>query len=133
MILHYAISDGFDFLGFNIKLYNDIVLVKPAGKRVKRLRDKIGEIISTNQAASAEKVIEALNPVIRGWCNYYRFVNSTDTFDNLSHWIWGRLWQWTERRHHDKGKQWRKNSTCCPHAADSAFHQSRKIPLRDKL
>lgn len=103
------ISDGFDFLGFNIKLYNDIVLVKPAGKRVKRIRDKIGEIISTNQAASAEKVIEALNPVIRGWCNYYRFVNSTDTFDNLSHWIWGRLWQWTERRHHDKGKQWRKN------------------------
>ena len=103
------ISDGFDFLGFNIKLYKNIVLVKPAEKRVKRLRDKIGEIIAAKQAASAEKVIEALNPVIRGWCNYYRFVNSADTFNNLSNWIWGRLWQWAVRRHHDKGKRWCKN------------------------
>ncbi|UKI34869.1 MAG: hypothetical protein L6W00_00380 [Lentisphaeria bacterium] len=110
------ISDGFDFLGFNIKLYKNIVLVKPAEKRVKRLRDKIGEIIAAKQAASAEKVIEALNPVIRGWCNYYRFVNSADTFNNLSNWIWGRLWQWAVRRHHDKGKRWCKKIDTLPNS-----------------
>ena len=102
------ISDGFDFLGFNLRLYKDILLIGPSEKRVKRLRDKIGEIITSKQADSAERLIEALNPVIRGWCNYYRFVNSNDTFDNLSHWIWGKLWQWAKRRHPGKGKRWRK-------------------------
>ncbi len=103
------ISDGFDFLGFNIRLYKDTVLMKPAEKRVKRLRDKIGEIITLKQGDSAEKLIEALNPVIRGWCNYYRFVNSTDTFEALSHWLWDRLWYWATRRHPHKGKRWIKD------------------------
>ena len=103
------ISDGFDFLGFNIRLYKNTLLIKPSEKRVKRLRDKIGEIINSRQTDSAENLINVLNPVIRGWCNYYRFVNSTDTFNSLTHWLWERLWYWATRRHHQKGKKWVKD------------------------
>lgn len=103
------ISDGFDFLGFNIRLYQNTVLIKPSEKRVKRLRDKVGEIITSKQGDSAENLIKALNPVIRGWCNYYRFVNSSDTFSALGHWLEERLWQWTARRHPHKSNGWRKN------------------------
>ena len=103
------IRDGFDFLGFNIRLYNDTVLVKPSEKRVKRLRDKIGEIIASKNGNSAEKLIEALNPVIRGWCNYYRLVNSSDTFATVSHWLWEKLWHWAKRRHPNKSSRWRNN------------------------
>lgn len=103
------IRDGFDFLGFNLRLYKDILLVEPSGKRVKRMRDRIGEIISSRQGASAEKLIEDLNPVIRGWCNYYRFVNSANTFNVLRRWIWDRLWDWAKRRHRDKSKRWIKD------------------------
>ena len=103
------ISDGFDFLGFNLRLYKNIMLVEPSEKRVKRMRDRIGEIISSRQGASAEKLIEALTPVIRGWCNYYRFANSTNTFNVLRRWIWDRLWDWAKRRHRDKSKGWIKD------------------------
>ena len=102
------IKDGFDFLGFNIRLYKDTVLIKPSEKRVKRLRDKIGEIISSKHGDSAENLIKTLNPIIRGWCNYYRFVNSSGTFTTLNHWLWERLWQWATRRHPNKSNGWRK-------------------------
>ena len=100
------IRDGFDFLGFNIRLHKETLLVEPSEKRVKRMRDRIGEIITSRQGSSAEKLIEALNPVIRGWCNYYRFVNSANTFNALRRWLWERLWDWARRRHKDKSKRW---------------------------
>ena len=71
-----SITEGFDFLGFTIREYKRTVLITPAEKRMKRLRDKIGETITRMQGKSAEELIEALNPIIRGWTNYYRYVNS---------------------------------------------------------
>ncbi len=103
------ICEGFDFLGFNIRKYKDMLLITPAEKRVKRLRDRIGEIITQKQGESAENLIDTLNPIIRGWCNYYRYVNSTDTFSDLKHWIWGRIWEWAKRRHHCKSRRWIKD------------------------
>ena len=103
------INDGFDFLGFNIRLYKDTLLIKPAEKRVKRMRDKIGEIINRKRSDSAESLIKSLDPVIRGWCNYYRYVNSSTTFNVLSYWIWDELWYWAKRRHKSKSKKWIKN------------------------
>ena len=103
------ISEGFDFLGFNIRLYDNTLLIKPSEKRVKRLHDKIGEIITSKYGNSAENLIQALNPVIRGWCNYYRFVNSSGTFTTLSYWLMGKLWHWAMRQHPNKSSRWRKN------------------------
>lgn len=79
------VNEGFDFLGFNIRTFKETLLVTPAGKRVKRLKTKISETITLMHGESALAVIEKLNPIIRGWTNYYRFVNSSKTFSDITH------------------------------------------------
>lgn len=101
-----SVQDGFDFLGFTIRTYDGTLLVTPAEKRLKRLRDKIGETIQRMQGQSAEDLIKTLNPIIRGWANYYRYANSSKAFAKLRCWIWHMVWEWAKRQHHNKGAKW---------------------------
>ena len=104
-----SINDGFDFLGFNIRVFNKILLIRPAEKRVKRLKDKISETIKQMKGKSALVLIDKLNPIIRGWTNYYRFVNSSQTYSEVNSYTWEHIWEWAKRRHPHKGKRWIKH------------------------
>ena len=103
-------ENGFDFLGFNIRQFRnkhrEICLYKPSKNSVKRLLKNIKEILATNKQAKAEDIIKRLNPIIRGWGNYYRYSNAKETFSYIDHHIWKMLWQWALRRHRNKGKKW---------------------------
>lgn len=61
------ISEGFDFLGQNVRKYGDKLLIKPAHKSVKALLDKVREVLKKNMAATQAQVIMLLNPILRGW------------------------------------------------------------------
>jgi RNA-directed DNA polymerase len=102
------ISDGFDFLGQNVRKYNGKLLIKPAKKNVKSFLDKVRNIIRNNYALSQENLIRALNPVIRGWYNYHKHVVSKRTFHSVDYHIFKSLWHWAVRRHPEKGKGWVK-------------------------
>jgi len=87
------IDDGFDFLGFNVRKYNGKLLIKPAKKSVKSLLDKIRQIVCSNLSSKTEHLIYQLNPVLRGWANYFRHQVSKDAFSYIAHqlfWILGR-------------------------------------------
>ncbi|MEM9276577.1 MAG: group II intron maturase-specific domain-containing protein, partial [Cyanobacteria bacterium P01_F01_bin.143] len=47
-----------------------------------------------------------LNPIIKGWCNYYRTVCSSEMFSKLDHLVYLRLEKWANRRHSKKNKHW---------------------------
>ena len=65
------ISEGFDFLGFNVRKYNGTLLIKPSSKSQKRFTEKLHEVVfKKNKAVAQQKLIEELNPVLRGWGNY---------------------------------------------------------------
>jgi RNA-directed DNA polymerase len=102
------ISKGFDFLGFNIRSYNGKVLTKPAKKSIQALTEKIKKIIKTNRRTKQEALIGLLNPVIRGWANYYSHVASKRIFTMLDHKVWQMLWWWAKRRHPKKKSDWIK-------------------------
>ena len=102
------VDDGFDFLGFNIRAYNGKMLIKPTKKNVQRLIQKVGEITRQHRTATAEKLVVKLNPVLRGWANFYRHVVSKRTFSKVDHLVWEKLWMWAKRRHPNKGKGWVK-------------------------
>ena len=94
------IRDGFDFLGFNFKKYpNDKVIVKPTQDGIKSFKSKIKEIFKQYRSSSLELLIDKLNPIIRGWGYYYRFVNSKVIFGKLDQYIWYKSCNWVKRLH----------------------------------
>jgi RNA-directed DNA polymerase len=130
-------TEGFDFLGFNVRHYENEttgyrakkfankqgfkILIKPNKKSIKAHSDKMRQILKQMKAAPQEKVIEKLNPIIKGWTNYFRIGVSSDTFAYLDHLMWQKLWAWSKRRHPKKGRWW---------IADKYFHIIRKRKWR---
>lgn len=96
------IEDGFNFLGFNIRKYKGKLLIKPSKESIKAIAAKIKTIINRNKSAKQENLILQLNPVIRGWANYYQHAVSTKAFSLIDYKIWHMLWKWARRRHPGK-------------------------------
>ena len=103
------VEEGFDFLGWNVRKFKDKLLIRPSKENVKAFLRKVGKIVGANKTTKQADLIGMLNPVIRGWANYHRHAASSETFDKMEHEIWRKLWQWSRRRHPNKGKRWIKD------------------------
>jgi RNA-directed DNA polymerase len=113
---------GFDFLGFNFRQYHRgktrcikntngepvgfTISVRPSSKSQKQLLRKIREIVRSNPSISQPTLIGLLNPVIRGWGNYFSSVVSKDIFGKMDTHIYQKLWAWAKRRHPNKNRHW---------------------------
>lgn len=91
MVTH--INNGFDFLGQNIRKYNGKLLIKPSKNAIKSFLTKVRTIVKETKTATQDTLIRKLNPVIRGWVNYHRYVVSADTFGLIDHRIFECLWR----------------------------------------
>ncbi|AMW29721.1 group II intron reverse transcriptase/maturase [Arthrospira platensis] len=107
---------GFDFLGFNIRQYpvgkyksgktggvasrliGHKTHIKPSNKAVKAHTEVIKGAIKQLKTAPQSALISKLNPIIRGWSNYYSGVVSMETFNKLDDVIWQMLRAWTVSR-----------------------------------
>lgn len=48
---------------------------------------------------SLDDLLRRLNPMLRGWCGYFRPGVSSRIFSWLSHDTWQRVWRWLRRKH----------------------------------
>ena len=119
---HNGKKPGFNFLGFNIRQYpvgkyktgtkpngdklGFKTIIKPSEEGLKRHYAKITEIISKHNPAPQKALIIKLNPILRGWSNYYRTCCSKETYSKLGHLITNRLLRWGKRRHPNKSVKW---------------------------
>ena len=91
-----SLKEGVAFLGFVIR--NRYVSIHP--KRIRRFKDKLRQLTRRNQPTPMESIVKQLNPVIRGWLNYYKLANIKS--------LCVRLMQWLRRRLRSiKMKQWK--------------------------
>jgi RNA-directed DNA polymerase len=106
---------GFDFLGFNIRqfpvgkyhsgrstkgqLLGFKTIITPSKEKVKEHYDKIADVITHQKAAPQSALIKHLNPIIRGWANYYSTVVSKVTYSSLDTLVYQKLRAWAKRRH----------------------------------
>lgn len=113
---------GFDFLGFNViqvpvgnynsgkdskgNLLGFKTLITPSKESQKRHYHKVSEVINKSLGASQGTLINILNPIIRGWCNYFSTVVSKKVFRKLAHLTFFKLWKWGRHRHQNKGRSW---------------------------
>jgi len=103
------VEQGFSFLGFHIRQFQGSCYVMPQKEKVKDLLKGIREWLNANKQATPEMVIYHLNPILRGWSNYYKHSVSKRVFSYVDHQIWKALWKWSLRRHPNKGKRWVAN------------------------
>jgi RNA-directed DNA polymerase len=104
---------GFDFLGFSVRQYpvrcskrGYKTLIKPSLDGQRRHREIIRGRMKKLAAAAQEKVIKNLNPIIRGWSNYYRTSVAKQIFSDMDSYMFQKLWKWARRRHPNKGLRW---------------------------
>jgi RNA-directed DNA polymerase len=106
---------GFDFLGFHVQQYKVgnthshkgfITLITPAKEAVQRHYRQLAAIVDAHKCAPQYALITRLNPVIRGWCNYYATQVSSKTFSKLRFLLYGKLRRWANRRHPKKSGHW---------------------------
>jgi len=109
-----SIEDGFDFLGFNIRKYNGKLIIKPSKKNIKNLLSKLKAIFNKNKSAKPINLIRQLNPVLRGWTNYFKHVCSKTTFRLIDQWLGKRLYKWLKRKHPKKSYKWIKSKYLQP-------------------
>ena len=103
------INDGFDFLGFNIRKHKGKLLIKSSKASIVSVKRKIKDILKTNMSSKTNNLIGMLNPIIRGWANFYRHVVSQEIYDKIDSAIWKMTWQWAGRRHPNKPLKWIKS------------------------
>ena len=60
------LSEGFDFLAFNVRRYQRKLLIKPSKAAIRRLRERLASEMRTLRGSNAAAVIAVLTPVIRG-------------------------------------------------------------------
>jgi len=102
------INKGFNFLGHTARKFGDKLLTTPAKSNVQALRDKIRLCIQSARGLSPEALLHQLNPLIRGWANYYRHGAAKRTFKRLDHYVIWQLWRWAKRRHPEKSATWKQ-------------------------
>jgi len=104
-----TVTDGFDFLGYNIRRYSSAkgekLLIKPSKNALQRLRQKLREELRRLHGSNALAVIGRLNPIIRGWANYYRNAVSSGAFAKLDRYVFWLTYQWATRQHQNKSRR----------------------------
>ncbi|MFI5367611.1 MAG: group II intron reverse transcriptase/maturase [Spirochaetia bacterium] len=101
-------KEGFTFLGWTVRKRRSVqrnprkhfVQRWPSPKAMKRVRERVHEItdVRGRQSRNVEELIEKLNPVLRGWGNYFRTGNADREFNKLDDYVYGRVLRWQWRR-----------------------------------
>jgi RNA-directed DNA polymerase len=117
---------GFEFLGFHVQqhkvgnyrsakssqgtIMSFITIITPSKPKIKAHLAKIAEVVDTHKTAPQAALISKLNPIIRGWSNYYSTVVSKETFSKCDYLTYDKLRAWARTRGKgsiNKDKYWR--------------------------
>src|SRR3984885_4944612 len=112
------VRQGFEFLGYKIKrgkrplrlrpqqiqsgVRSGALYAYPKGKSIQRFMDQVRERTRRHVPLNTSELIANLNPVIRGWGNYYKRAHVRKLFGRLNGWIVHRI-----RSH--RCKRWRNS------------------------
>jgi group II intron reverse transcriptase/maturase len=110
---------GFEFLGYKIKsgwrklhlpaskirsqARQDALYAYPKEKSIRRFMDQVRQRTKRTTPLSLEELIAGLNPLLRGWGEYYKRAHVRKLFQHLDGWIRRRIWSHRYRRWRNGG------------------------------
>lgn len=99
------IDEGFDFLGFRIQRRRKrgtdkrVVYTYPSKKALASIVGRVRMLTRRSSHPTLAALLRQLNPVLRGWCTYFRYGVSKATFGYLDQYTWHRVVRWIRKRH----------------------------------
>ena len=107
-------QEGFVFLGFEHQMQESwkyrgrwYLHKWPSPRALASIRAKVKERTRRSRASwSLDEVVKDLNPVLRGWANYFRHGNSTLKFMCVDRYVHLRLARLTSRKYGLHGRNW---------------------------
>ena len=100
------IDEGFDFLGWRIQRHawrsrtgKTAIYTYPSKKALASVVAKVRSLTRRAQNRMLADLLRRLNPVLRGWCNYFRHGVSSRTFNYVDHYAFMRIVGWLRQRH----------------------------------
>lgn len=105
------ITDGFDFLGFNLKQYSTKdglkLLIKPSNASIRKAKQTIKETFMELKGRPVRELIYKLNPIIRGTGYYWSSVVSKKIYNEMDHYIWIKIMKHLRNLHPKKSWKWK--------------------------
>jgi RNA-directed DNA polymerase len=106
-------EETFSFLGF--QFYRSKTLkgkyapkFTPTAKSRGKLLTKISQELKYMRSWPVRTVIETINPIIRGWVNYFRIGHSSPSFSNIKDWVEKKVRRHLSRACKRKGVGWER-------------------------
>jgi group II intron reverse transcriptase/maturase len=127
-------KESFDFLGCTFRKKRSILRNprwhfmqrEPSPRAMKRIRERVHELTDARHSGvqDVKEMIMSLNPVLRGWGNYFRTGNADRKFNQLDDYVHERLTRWLYRRGGQRARYWPSR---WPHARffEMGLHQLR--------
>ena len=104
------ISEGFDFLGFNLRQYQTDkgmkLLIKPSKASIKKAIETIKMVFIQLRGKPVGELIIKLNPLIRGIGNYWSSQVAKKIFNNIDNYIWIKVRKHLKLLHSNKPFKW---------------------------
>ena len=138
-------KESFDFLGFcyqkfgKTKSGRKLPYMMPSKKTMKKVKDAIRVITCRKSAYEGlEQKVGKLNPLIRGWRNYFQHGNSTKRFKQLDEYVWMKLWRRVYYRRKQKKyrahvlygfRKWYATLPSCITLYEISVRQTRDLPV----
>ncbi len=105
------IEEGFNFLGFNIRQYKKMdgnkLLIKPSREAVKKAKKKIKNTFEELNGHEVCRLISEMNPIIRGYANYWKPEVSKKIFSDIDDYIFTKVVKYLKRLHPKKSWKWK--------------------------
>ena len=99
------LDEGFDFLGFRIQRRPQpgsdrrYVYTYPSKKVLAAVKDGMRMLTRRRAHRTLAALLQRVNPLLRGWCAYFRHGVSKRTFGYVDHFAFWRIVGWLRKRH----------------------------------
>lgn len=75
-----------------------VVLACPSPASIIKIKLKVKEIFKNGLHLSLSEIIDKINPVLRGWANYYSFTSASREFKKIQIFVWQKALRWGMRK-----------------------------------
>jgi RNA-directed DNA polymerase len=107
-------AESFGFLGFDFRRLRSMVRqvwrahYTPKMKKRTALLRKLKEVFRRFQSQPVDRVVQLINPVLRGWVNYFAIGHSSECFSFIQDWVEKKIRRHIGRSRHRSGFGWKR-------------------------